>query len=117
MPSTRRARFRDLTGSDKAAPSKGPLAKTDRLIANAVRKAQVAFGELTIRVIRSSGNEDRPVLVLLAPGFDPKKPAKVQTHYHGDLASVADEDGYTTCAVKDLLSADPQRVFVLPEAK
>ena len=65
----------------------------------------------------SSANEGAPTLTLVPPGFDPTKPVTVQTHYHGDATSIAAAAGPHTGNIKDQLTRDPQRVWVLPEAK
>lgn len=66
----------------------------------------------------SAGNGNKPVLVLVPPGFDPTKPARVHTHYHGNNATVLDPNG-SPAGTKQRLEAvqarDPQTVFVLPE--
>lgn len=70
-----------------------------------------------ITVTSSAANGGAPVMTLVPPRFDPKKPATVQTHYHGDLTSVAAPNGSHTGNIKEQLARDPQRVFVLPEAQ
>ena len=42
-----------------------------------------------VTVTTPAGNGGAPVLTLVPPGFDPSKPATVQTHFHGDHTSVA----------------------------
>ncbi len=98
------------------------LSATDGPAADLVRSAQSAFGDLAARggrvlVTTSAGNGGKPVAVVLPAGFDPSRPARVQTHYHGDRTSSAEPDGYTTQAILELGRADPQQVFVLPEAR
>ena len=70
-----------------------------------------------ITVTTSPGNAPGPVLTLVPPGFDASKPATVQTHFHGDMTSVAAANGSHTGNIKEQLTKDPQRVFVLPEAQ
>ena len=65
----------------------------------------------------SCANDGAPTLTLVPPGFDPTKPATVQTHYHGDATSIAAAQGPHTGHIKEQLMRDPQRVWVLPEAK
>ncbi|MDP2274223.1 MAG: hypothetical protein Q8K32_25995 [Archangium sp.] len=65
----------------------------------------------------SSANEGAPTLTLVPPGFDPAKPVTVQTHFHGDATSIAAAAGPHTGNIKEQLLRDPQRVWVLPEAK
>lgn len=69
-------------------------------------------------VTTSAGNGGQPVLTLMGPGFDPNKPARVHTHYHGDNATVADPRGSpagTNQRMEEVQRRDPQTVFVLPE--
>jgi hypothetical protein len=112
----------------KDSPSKAEIAAYKKLnpaFGRTLEKAQAAFGDLTskgtppgkVLVTTSAGNGGQPVVTVVPPGFDPKKPAKVQTHYHGDRTSVAEKDGRGTKAIKDIIGADPQQIFVLPEAK
>jgi hypothetical protein len=98
------------------------LARTDRPLADTVRRAQSAFGDLTaagghVTVSNIAGNGNFPVVTVVPPGFDPSKPAKVQTHYHGDRTSAAEANSGGPLAMRELMKADPQRVFVLPEAR
>ena len=70
-----------------------------------------------ITATTSAGNGGSPVLTLVPPGFDASKPATVQTHYHGDLTSVAAPSGSHTGNIMEQLTKDPQRLWVLPEAQ
>jgi hypothetical protein len=88
----------------------------------ALQRARVAYADLIaqgarVEVVTPPGNGGQPVVVLVPPGFDPNKPAKVQTHYHGDRSSAAEAGGIATRAIHDLSRRDPQTVWVLPEAR
>ena len=72
---------------------------------------------LRVTVITSPANGDAPVLVLVPPGFDPARPATIHTHFHGDMTSVAAPRGPHTLAIREHLAKDPQRLWVLPEAR
>ena len=106
-------------------PDKAGLAelkKTNPSLASTVDKAQKAYGDLLAKgarivVTTPAGNGGAPVVTLVPPGFDPTKPAKVQTHYHGDRTSAAEPNGIASKAIHELVAKDPQTVFVLPEAK
>jgi hypothetical protein len=72
-----------------------------------------------ILVTLGKGNGGQPVMTVTGPGFDPKQPARVHTHYHGDNATIADPVGSkagTTARILEVLKRNPQTVFVLPEA-
>ena len=112
----------EVTSASPSSDELKTMAKTQPALARTISKAQAAFGDLQAKggrliVTTSAGNGNQPVLTIVPPGFDPSKPAKVQTHYHGDRTSVAAKDGRTTNGIKALIAADPQEVFVLPEAK
>jgi hypothetical protein len=100
--------------------SRDPL---DRRMAATAARAQTAYADHMaaggrVTVSRSAGNGGHPVVTLLPPGFDPTKPARVHTHYHGWNATVADPKGHgsgTTSRMQDIQQRDPQAVFVLPE--
>ncbi len=70
-----------------------------------------------VLVTTSAGNGGQPLLVIVPPGFDPKKPVTVQTHYHGDRTSAAAATGSHTLRIKERLVSDPQTLWVLPEAR
>lgn len=73
-----------------------------------------------ILVTTSAGNGGEPVMVLTGPKFDDSKKARVITFYHGDNATVADPVGSKAglnTRIRGAIDADPQTVFVLPEAK
>jgi hypothetical protein len=98
------------------------LAKQFPARAKMVREARQAFADIIaaggrVIVTASPANGGQPVAVVMAPGFDPSKPARVHTHYHGDLASAVSLRGQGTRAIKAMLLADPTRVFVVPEAQ
>lgn len=71
-----------------------------------------------VLVTTSSGNGGEPVLIIMGKGFDPKLPARVHTHYHGNDGTVADPVGSpagTHSRIQEIQARDPQTVFVLPE--
>lgn len=96
----------------------------ERRRAATIERAQSAYADHIQRggrvlVGSSAGNGGHPVVTLVPPGFDPAKPASVQTHYHGFNATVADGAGHssgTTRAIAAAQQANPQAIFVLPEA-
>lgn len=94
-----------------------------RRLAETIGRAQVAYADDIRRGARvlagnSAGNGGKPVLTLVPPGFDPSRPARVHTHYHGFNATVADPMGHgsgTTARMREIQQRDSQAVFVLPE--
>lgn len=93
-------------------------------LARTIEQAKATYADLLSRtppvklvVTTSAGNSGQPVLALVPPGFDPTKPATVQTHFHGDLTSVAAANGSHTGNIREQLTKDPQRLWVLPEAQ
>jgi hypothetical protein len=77
-----------------------------------------------IIAITSKGNDGEPVLVVVPPGYDPAKPTRVNTFYHGDLATVADPPNTdpdwtadTTTRIESRQEDDPQTLFILPECR
>jgi hypothetical protein len=83
-----------------------------------VNYASIAAAGGRVVVSTSAANGGKPVVTLVAPGFDPSQPARVHTHYHGFNATVADPLGHgsgTTARIEEIEAADPQTVFVLPE--
>ena len=112
---------------DVGSISKDELAKLKQsspALGRTVEQAKATYAEFLNRtppaklsVTTSPGNGGSPVLTLVPPGFDPSKPATVQTHYHGDLTSVAAPSGSHTGNIKEQFTKDPQRVWVLPEAQ
>jgi hypothetical protein len=112
----------EVTASAPSSTELKALGSKSPALVRTVRQARLAFADLLagggkLFVFASAANGGQPVLTIRGPGFDPKLPAKVQTHYHGDRTSVAEENGHTTQAIEQLIAADPQRVFVLPEAR
>lgn len=100
------------------------LKQTQPALAKTIEQAKATYAEFLNRtpparltVTTSAGNGSAPVLALVPPGFDASKPATVQTHFHGDLTSVAAPNGSHTGNIKEQLGRDPQRVWVLPEAQ
>lgn len=75
-------------------------------------------GGARVLVTASAGNRGYPVLVLIPEHFDPQKPARAHTHYHGNSATVAVPVGHgsgRTLRMKEIAEAKPQTIFVLPE--
>ena len=100
------------------------LKQSSPALGRTIEQAKATYAEFLnrtpparITLTTSPGNGGSPVLTLVPPGFDPSKPATVQTHYHGDLTSVAAPNGSHTGNIREQLSRDPQRVWVLPEAQ
>ncbi len=100
------------------------LRQSSPALARTLEQAKSTYAEFLSRspparitVTTSPGNGAAPVLTLVPPGFDPSKPATVQTHFHGDMTSVASPSGPHTGNIKEQLTKDPQRVWVLPEAQ
>lgn len=100
------------------------LKQTSPALGRTVEQAKTTYADFLSRtpparlsVTTSLGNGGAPVLTLVPPGFDPNKPVTVQTHFHGDMTSVASPSGPHTGNLKEQLTADPQRVWVLPEAQ
>src|SRR5947209_12648049 len=86
--------FQVAAGSPTAAEL-ARLDRTDPSLAQTIRKAQAAFGDLVaqggrVTVSNSVGNGMQPVVTVVPPGFDASRPASVQTHYHGDRTSAAE---------------------------
>jgi len=72
----------------------------------------------TTSVVRLDANGGRPAAIHLPPGFDPKKPARVVTMFHGhgwNVGSSLRTNGVLE-RVKALGAADPQTVFVFPQS-
>jgi hypothetical protein len=83
-----------------------------------VEQARLAWrGKARASVHRNAGNGGEPVLVLLSSRFDASRPYVVQTHFHGDFTAVGAPGGVHTQRIAELLHDEPQRVWVLPEAK
>ena len=100
------------------------LKQSSPALGRVIEQAKTTYADLLSRTpaprltaTTSAGNGGSPVLTLVPAGFDPSKPATVQTHYHGDLTSVAAPNGSHTGNIKEQLTKDPQRVWVLPEAQ
>lgn len=70
-----------------------------------------------LSVFLGEGNGGEPVLVLVPPQFDARRPAVVQTHFHGDFTAVGAPGGVHTLRLRELLVTEPQRLWVLPEAR
>jgi len=100
------------------------LKSSSPALARTIEQAKTTYADFLSRtpparlsVTTSAANGGAPILTLVPPGFDPKKPATVQTHFHGDMTSVAAAAGSHTGNIKEQLTKDPQRVWVLPEAQ
>jgi hypothetical protein len=97
----------------------------DRALSALIREARLSYADYLLRgahvtVLTSSGNGGFPVLVLTGPGFDPRQPADVHTHYHGFVASVTDRLGdphRAQLTMRERQAENPQLVFVLPECR
>lgn len=70
-----------------------------------------------LAVCSSEGNGGEPVLLLAPPRFEPRLPFIVHTHFHGDFTAVGAPGGVHTLRMRELLEAEPQRLWVLPEAR
>lgn len=96
----------------------------DRRMATTIENARVAYADLIaaggkVVVTTSPGNDGQPVVVITGPNFDPKEPARVHTHYHGDNATAADPRGSkagTNARIQEVIARNPQTVFVVPES-
>jgi len=94
-------------------------------LGHTIENAKVAYGDLLAKGARivvtlNAGNGGEPVMTLMGPGFDPKLPARIHTHYHGDNATVADPVGSKAgqnSRIRETVARDPQTVFVLPECR
>ncbi|HEU5295325.1 MAG TPA: hypothetical protein VFU71_11085 [Burkholderiaceae bacterium] len=94
-------------------------------LGHTIENAKVAYGDLLAKGARivvtlNAGNGREPVMTLMGPGFDPKLPARIHTHYHGDNATVADPVGSKAgqnSRIRETVARDPQTVFVLPECQ
>jgi hypothetical protein len=92
-------------------------------LANTIANARRAYADTLaaggrVVVSTSAANGGQPVLTLVPPGFDPSKPARVHTHYHGWNSTVADAPGHGTRRTENMQAIgarDPQTLFVLPE--
>ena len=96
-----------------------------RRLGHTIENAKASYGDLLAKGARivvtlNAGNGGQPVMTLMGPGFDPKLPARIHTHYHGDNATVADPVGSKAgqnSRIRETVARDPQTVFVLPEAR
>jgi hypothetical protein len=94
-----------------------------RRLGNTLAGAKTSYADFIaagakIVVTTSQGNGGQPVVTLVPAGFDPSKPARVHTHYHGWNATVVDAMGHgsgTTARIAKVQQADPQTIFILPE--
>jgi hypothetical protein len=96
-----------------------------RSLGHTIENAKASYGDLLAKGARivvalNAGNGGQPVMTLTGPGFDPKLPIRVHTHYHGDNATVGDPVGSKAgqnSRIRETVARDPQTVFVLPECK
>jgi hypothetical protein len=96
-----------------------------RRLGHTIENAKASYGDLLadgarIVVALGAGNGGEPVMTLIGKGFDPRLPARVHTHYHGDNATVGDPVGSKAgqaSRIRATIARDPQTVFVLPEAR
>ncbi len=109
---------------DVGSITREELSRLSPALARTLEQAKSTYGDLLnrtpparITLTTSSANEGAPTLTVIAPGFDPTRPVTVQTHYHGDATSIAAAAGPHTGNIKEQLLREPQRVWVLPEAK
>jgi hypothetical protein len=95
-----------------------------RRLGHTIENARGSYGDLLAKGARivvtlNAGNGGQPVMTVMGPGFNPKLPARIHTHYHGDNATVADPVGSKAgqnSRIRETVARDPQTVFVLPEA-
>jgi hypothetical protein len=78
-------------------------------------KPELHAARLAVRACEGNGGE--PVLVLVPPRFEPRLPFVVHTHFHGDFTAVGAPGGVHTLRMRELLDDEPQRLWVLPEAR
>ena len=99
--------------------------KQQQRLGHTIENAKASYGDLLAKgarivVTMNEGNGKEPVMTLTAPGFDPKLPVRVHTHYHGDNATVGDPEGSKAgqnSRIRATLARDPQTVFILPECQ
>ncbi len=111
-----------LADIDALKHSKDPQ---QQRLGHTIANAKAAHADLLaqgarIVVTMNEGNGKEPVMTLTAPGFDPGKPVRVHTHYHGDNATVGDPEGSKAgqaSRIRATIARDPQMVFVLPECR
>jgi hypothetical protein len=98
--------------------------EASRRLANTIEHAKDSYRDLIkaggrVVVTASAANGGQPVMVVMGPGFKGDKNAVIQTHYHGDNATVADPEGSKAgmnTRITDTVMKNPQTVFVVPEA-
>ena len=96
-----------------------------RALAATVTQARAAYADAMstgsrIFISTSVGNDYFPVLTLIGPDFDASQAPDVHTAYHGFGSVVADrytDAGRMQLRMRDVQSAHPQVVFVLPECR
>lgn len=99
--------------------------KQQQRLGHTIENAKASYGDLLAKgakivVTMNAGNGGEPVMTLMGPRFDPKLPARIHTHYHGDNATAADPQGSKAgqnSRIRETVARDPQSVFVLPECK
>src|SRR3954463_9489453 len=79
------------------------LKQSSPALARTIEQAKSTYADFLSRtpparisVTTAPGNAPGPVLTLVPPGFNPSKPVTVQTHFHGDMTSVAAPTGSHT---------------------
>jgi hypothetical protein len=124
QPNVPAAPARTIDVGSITASELAKIKQSSPALGRTIEEAKKTYGDFLSRtpparltVTTSPGNAPGPVLTLVPPGFDPARPATVHTHFHGDLTSVAAANGSHTGNIKEQLTKDPQRVFVLPEAQ
>lgn len=111
--------------NDRIRALKSSSSAIDRRLGATIERARSAYADVSsaggrLVVLKSPGNGNQPVLVIVAPGFDAEKPAVVHTHYHGWNSTVAEPRGHSAGAgarIREVQAASPQAVFVLPECR
>jgi hypothetical protein len=97
--------------SEAAFPKKQDSLK----IENIWKKAGMS-GSLSVMNLPSNGG--RPAAVYLPPKFDPSKPAKVVTLFHGHYWNIGDQFNVNKvfARIKELEEKNPNTIFVIPQA-
>jgi hypothetical protein len=95
----------------------------DQRMAQTLKCAKRRYADLIssggqVVVHASEGNGGQPVVTLVPAGFDPSKPVRVHTHYHGWSTTVAGPGAMgdqRTQRIGKVQARDPQTIVVLPE--
>jgi hypothetical protein len=100
--------------------------KRQQRLGQTIENVKASYGDLldgkqaNIHVAMNLGNGKEPVVTITSADFDPSKSTRVHTHYHGDNATVGDPEGSKAgqaSRIREIISRDPQTVFVLPECR